>query len=188
MSKRILIFKGSPKKKGNSSTLADQAAEAAKKCGAEVIGFDLHTMKIQPCRACDACHTAVDRKCVIQDDMQLIYPECHRADAILIASPVYYFTLAAQVKLCIDRWYALETSHGNVLSGKPFGLILSYGDTDPYTSGAINAIRTMQDICRYFHSPLLDVVYGTGLEVGEIQAPSEWMEKAYRLGETLAKS
>ena len=67
----------------------------------------------------------------------------------MIASPIYWFTISAQTKLFIDRWYALESSQGSVLKGKQFGILLTYGDDDPYTSGAINAIRTFQDMFRY---------------------------------------
>ncbi len=84
-----------------------------------------------------------------------------RRHAILVASPVYWFTISAQTKLCIDRWYALQGSQGNELAHKKFGLILTYGDTDPYTSGAINAIRTFQDMIRYIDADSVGIVYGS---------------------------
>ncbi len=122
MAKRVMVFKGSPRKDGNSSTLAERAAEGARTAGAEVEVFSLHRMDIHPCDACDTCQeTGV---CVLKDDMQELYPKLTQADAIVVASPIYWFTLSAQTKLFIDRWYALQIPGGNELAGKKFGAIL----------------------------------------------------------------
>ncbi len=181
--KHVLVFKGSPRENGNSSTLADRAAEGAKAGGAEVEFFSLHGMDIHPCDACDICHeTGV---CVLKDDMQALYPKLTQADAIIIASPIYWFTMSAQTKLFIDRWYALESSQGNPLKGKPFGILLTYGDSDPYSSGAINAIRTFQDMFRYIGADLIGLVYGTAMDVGDALKQPDLMECAYMLGQKL---
>jgi multimeric flavodoxin WrbA len=180
MDKHILIFKGSPREKGNSSILADNAAEGAQAAGAEVETFSLHQMKIRPCDACDTCQeTGV---CVLKDDMQLLYPKLQEAEAILVASPIYWFTMSAQTKLFIDRWYALESSQGNALKGKKFGIILTYGDTDPYSSGAINAIRSFQDIFRYIGADIAGMVYGSASDEGDVLKQPELLERAYKLG------
>jgi multimeric flavodoxin WrbA len=185
MSKNVLILKGSPRERGNSATLADQAAAGAKAAGARVEAFYLHGMDIRPCDACDLC---VEKQggCVIEDDMQLLYPKLLQADAILIASPVYWFTFSAQTKLCIDRWYALETPKGNALAGKRIGIILTYADTDPYTSGGINAIRTFQDMFRYIRAEIVGFVYGAASNIGDVEKQPALMERAYQLGQQLA--
>jgi NAD(P)H-dependent FMN reductase len=126
--KYVLILKGSPREKGNSSLLADQVAAGARAAGAEVESFHLHSMDIRPCDACDACQ-GTDADCIIEDDMQLLYPKLRSADAIVVASPIYWFTMSAQTKLCIDRWYALQDPQGNALAGKQIGIVLTYGDT-----------------------------------------------------------
>ncbi len=56
---------------------------------------------------------------------RLLYPKLREADAIVIASPIYWFTMNAQTKLFIDRWYALESPQGNALKGKQFGILLT---------------------------------------------------------------
>jgi len=185
MAKRVLIFKGSPREGGNSSTLAERSAEGARAAGAEVEVFSLHRMDIRPCDGCDTCkETGV---CVLKDDMQALYPKLTQADAILIASPIYWFTFNAQTKLFIDRWYGLESSQGNPLRGKQFGLLLAYGDADPYSSGAINAIRTFQDMLRYLKADMSGLVYGTANDVGDVQKQPELMEQAYKLGEKMGR-
>jgi len=185
MNKTVLVFKGSPREKGNSSLLADNAAEGAKAVGAEVESFSLHRLDIHPCDACDICQeTGV---CVLKDDMQPLYTRMVEADAILIASPIYWFTMTAQTKLFIDRWYALQGTAGNQLEGKKFGIILTYGDTDVYTSGAINAIRTYQDMFHYIKADLTGLVYGTANDEGDVLTQPELMQQAYKLGEKLAR-
>jgi multimeric flavodoxin WrbA len=181
--KRILILKSSPRKRANSSLLADQVAAGARDAGAAVESFDLHVLNIRPCDGCDFCQGATE--CVINDDMQMLYPKLRSADAIVVASPIYWFTLSAQAKLCIDRWYALEGPDGSALAGKQFGLVLTYGDTDPYTSGAVNAIRTFQDMCRYLKADLAGIVYATGSDPGEIQSQPKVLERAFELGQRL---
>ncbi len=186
MSKQVLVFKGSPREKGNSSILAEKLLEGARNAGAHVESFSLQRMNIHPCDGCDTCReTGV---CVLADDMQMLYPKLRTADAIVIASPIYWFTFNAQTKLLIDRWYALEGSQGSALKGKRFGLLLTYGDIDPYSSGAINAIRTFQDMLRYLEAELAGIVYGTANDEGDVLSQSGLLEQAYKLGEKLACS
>jgi multimeric flavodoxin WrbA len=183
--KQILILKSSPRKRANSSLLADQVAAGARDAGAAVESFDLHAMNIRPCDGGDFCQGGTD--CVINDDMQMLYPKLRSADAIVIASPIYWFTLNAQAKLCIDRWYALEGLGGSALAGKQFGLVLTYGDVDPYTSGAVNAIRTFQDMCRYIKADVAGIVYAAALDPGEIQSQPKVLERAFELGQRLGR-
>jgi multimeric flavodoxin WrbA len=185
--KYVLILKGSPRENGNSSTLADRTAAGAKDAGAKVESYDLHKLNIRPCDACDICQGDGGGECIIDDDMQMLYPKLRAADAIVLASPIYWFTMSAQLKLCIDRWYALEGSGGMGLKGKQLGVLLAYGDTDLYKSGAINAIRTFQDLCRYEGTELVGMVYGSAMEAGEIQNQENVTEDAYNLGQRLGR-
>lgn len=183
--RQILILKSSPRKRANSSILADQVAAGARAAGAAVESFDLHSMSIRPCDGCDFCQGAAAAGCVINDDMQLLYPKLRAADAIVIASPIYWSNLSAQAKLCIDRWYALQEPDGHALTGKQLALVLTYGDSDPYTSGAVNAIRTFQDMCRYIKADLAGIVYGAASDPGEIRGQTKLLESAYQLGQQL---
>lgn len=182
MNNLVLVLKSSPRVSGNSNTLAGQLEAGAKEAGASVESFMLHDMDIRPCDACDECQdTGV---CVVKDDMQQIYPLLERADAIAIASPVYWFTISAQAKACIDRWYALSHSPGR-FRGKRFGFLLTYGDSDLYTSGGINAIHTFESMFRYIGAPIAGMVYGTAHKLGEAAAQPALMERAYKLGQLL---
>ncbi len=184
--KKIVIVKGSPRREGNSAVLAERLAEGARASGAQVESFYLHGMDIQGCDACDACHTEPYRGCAIGDDMQRLYPKLEDADAIVIASPVYWFTVSAQTKLFLDRCYALERPGGNAFKGKKIAIVMSYGDTDPFTSGAVNAFRTFQDAFHYIGADIAGWVYGSGSDPGEIRSDTAAMARAYELGKKLA--
>ena len=187
---RVLIVKGSPRENGNSAALADQVAAGAQAAGAEVEIVYLHGMDIQPCDACDFCQDAPDAGCVIQDDMQPLYPKVREADALVYASPIYWFTVSAQMKLFMDRCYALggesDYASEHALAGKRIGIVLTYGGDDPFDSGAINAIRTFQDTFNYVPADIVDIVYGYASDPGEVKGNHTLMQKAFQLGERLA--
>ena len=183
MGKNVLILKGSPRERGNSSVLADQLAAGAKSSGANVDSIYLHGLDIRACDACDLCEQG--NGCVINDDMQDLYPKIEAADAIVLASPVYWFTFSAQMKLCIDRCYAYQSNDWKEMQGKQYALILTYGDTDLYTSGGINAISTFETMCRFLNAEIAGMVYGTMSDVGDAEKQPELMEQAYKLGQKL---
>lgn len=185
MTLKLLILKGSPREKGNSAVLADQAAAGAIEAGAEVESVYLHGLDI---RACDGCDLCKEEKipCVIEDDMQPLYPKLMNADAFLLASPIYWFTYSAQLKLCIDRWYGMADLHPEAFKDKPFGIILTYGDTDLYTSGGINAIHTFESMCRYLEAPIAGMIYGSVSDPGDAEKQPGLMRAAYELGLNLA--
>lgn len=185
MSKKVLIIKGSPRKNGNSATLADQLALGARQHGADVESFSVHNLNIHPCDACDSCQET-NGVCVIQDDMHMLYPKIQQADILVLASPIYWFTMNAQLKLCIDRWYAFQPIRKEVWPGKKVGIILTYGDSDPYDSGAVNAIYTFQSMFRYLNVEIAGMVYGSASEIGDLEKKPELMQSAYQLGEKLA--
>jgi multimeric flavodoxin WrbA len=191
-SQQIVIVKGSPREVGNSAILAGQVAAGAEAAGAEVESFYLHGMDIQPCDACDSCQGAADMDCIIDDDMQILYPKLREVDAIVYASPIYWFTVSAQMKLFMDRCYGLgddiSEPEDHVLAGKRVGIVLTYGGDDPFDSGAVNAIRTFQDTFNYIPAEIVGIVYGAALEAGEIRKDQEVMGKAYELGNKLASA
>lgn len=186
MGNNVMIALGSPRKRGNSAALAAQVAAGARSRAAQVETFWLHGMDIKPCTACGGCRKKNHVDCVIQDDMQILYPKLRSADVIVIASPIYWFTFSAQTKLFMDRWYGLGDDRGYALSGKRFALLLSYADADPFSSGAVNALRTFQDALRFMKSELAGTVYGSASKAGEIRKNKPLMEEAYKLGRSIA--
>ena len=187
MTRKLLVLKGSPREKGNSAALATRAAAGAIDAGAAVDSIYLHAMDIRPCDGCDLCIEG-GVPCVIEDDMQALYPKLLEADSLLLASPIYWFTYAAQLKLCIDRWYGLWNTHKEAFRDKPVGIILTYGDTDLYTSGGINAIHAFESMFRFLHAPIIGMVYGSVSDPGDAEKQPELMQAAYQLGSRLVKA
>ncbi len=186
MTSNILIILGSPRKKGNSAILANQLAEGAANRGANVETVYLNSLKIKPCQGCEKCQDESFYGCAVEDDMNLLYSKLKSADAVVIASPVYWFNVSAQTKIFIDRLYAVGVGKKNIFKGKKFAILLSYADPDPFISGAVNALRSFQDICSYLEATIEGMVYGRANKAGEIKEQTDVMEQAYLLGRNLA--
>ena len=184
--KKILVLLGSPRRKGNSAILAEKIAAGAKAAGAAVETLYLHGLSIAPCKACMACQKPGSKGCSIDDDMQPIYRKMLEADAWVLASPVYWFTMSAQLKLWMDRCFALPAYGKDPFAGKRIALALAYGGEDPFDSGCVNALRTFQDAYRYAGAEIVGMVYGSAMEAGDIKANRALMKEARELGRTLA--
>ncbi|OPY07634.1 MAG: putative NAD(P)H-dependent FMN-containing oxidoreductase YwqN [Syntrophaceae bacterium PtaB.Bin038] len=184
-SKKVLVLLGSPRRKGNSAVLAGAIAAGARAAGAAVETLYLHGLTIAPCKACMACRKPRSKGCSIDDDMQPIYRKMLKADAWVLASPVYWFTLSAQLKLWMDRCFALPAYGKDPFAGRRIALALAYGGEDPFDSGCVNALRTFQDAYRYAGAEIVGMVYGSALEAGDIKANRALMKEARALGRKL---
>lgn len=101
----ILVLVGSPRKDGNTEKLADAFIEGALKNGNNITKIELRKLKINGCLGCRYC-LSHEGKCVQRDDMDKIYPLIDNADMIVFATPVYFYTMSAQIKAVVDRLYA----------------------------------------------------------------------------------
>ena len=183
--KRVLVLLGSPRRKGNSGILAGKIAEGAKAAGAGVDTVFLHGLKISPCRACFDCQKPKSRGCSIRDDMQPLYRRMLNADAWVLASPVYWFTMSAQMKLWMDRCLAFGAYAKDPFEGKRIAVAMSYGGEDPFDSGCVNALRTFQDAYNYVGAKMVGMVYGSAMEAGDIKANKALLKEAKELGKSL---
>ncbi len=183
--KKALVLLGSPRRKGNSAILAEAIAGGAKAAGAALETVFLHPLSIASCRACYACQKPKSKGCAIDDDMQPIYRKMLEADAWVIASPVYWFTMSAQTKLWMDRCLAFGAYAKDPFEGKRIALAMSYGAEDPFDSGCVNALRTFQDAYRYVGAEIVGMVYGSAMEPGDIRANKALVKEAKELGKKL---
>ena len=182
----ILVLLGSPRKKGNSALLAEQIIKGAESAGATTESVFLHGLNISPCRSCYACQKKGSAGCAVDDDMQPLYRKMLQAEAWVIASPVYWFSMSAQTKLWMDRCFALPAYRENPFAGKRIAVAMTYGDTDPFASGCVNALRTFQDAYRYAGAKIVGMVYGSAMAAGEIASNTALLEEAAALGGKLA--
>jgi multimeric flavodoxin WrbA len=125
---KILILNGSPHLDGPTSDMARAFAEGAKEAGHEVASVNVAHKNIRGCMACEYCRNKEKGICAQKDDMLEIYPAILSSDMIVFASPIYYFTLSAQLQAVIHRTYSIDVPK-NV---KKVALIMSSGSKFVY--------------------------------------------------------
>lgn len=186
---KVLFITSSWRKNSNSSCLAAHAAEGAEKNGHDVTTVNIARLNIGPCRACMVCQKNKSGRCVQQDDMDQFYPLLEEADVLIFASPVYWFNLCGQIKQFIDRCYAVAGKEmpdgGTCLGRKKIGLVLAHEGDDPFDSGGINAIRSIQDTCSYAGATFAGALYGCANAEGEAARNAALLEKARAYGAAL---
>lgn len=125
---KILILNGSPHLNGPTSDMVNAFAKGAQETGHTVSVINVAHKNIHGCMACEYCHGKGNGECAQKDDMQEIYPEILSADMVVFASPIYYFTLSAQLQSVIHRTYAI----GIPKNVKKTALIMSSGSKFVY--------------------------------------------------------
>lgn len=125
MSKKVLILSGSPRKGGNSDMLCDEFMRGAADAGNEVEKIRVSEKKVAPCIGCYHCSDH-GGECVYKDDMAEILQKMIDADVLVLSSPVYFYSIDAQLKAVIDRTVARWLEVRN----KEFYYIATMADTD----------------------------------------------------------
>lgn len=183
----ILVISASPRKNANSDLLADRLIAGAEAGGAQVEKIRLRELAINYCKACDACQKSVEAPCVQKDDMNALLPKLRAADVLVFASPIYFFTLSGQLKVFLDRTYALGGADDwSALSGKKCVTLFTYADANPMYSGVSNAYRTFQDACLFLGLTDAGCLHATCGAAGEIANNANILQEAEALGRKLA--
>lgn len=175
MSKKVLILSGSPRKNGNSDMLCDAFAKGAAEAGHTVEKIRVAEKNIGYCRACYACRgTGV---CAVRDDMAEVLQKMIDADVLVLASPVYFYSIDAQLKALIDRTVARWLEVKN----KEFYYIVTAADGEEAAAETtIACFRGYADCVE--GAKEMGILYGMGVyEKGEIR-DTPAMEKAYAMG------
>ena len=141
---KVLILQGSPRANGNTAWMAEEYKKAAEAAGHEVTLVNVARKKIAGCLACEYCHSKGEGACVQKDDMQEIYPLLAEAEVLVLASPIYYFTLSAQIQAPIQRFYSMMKP----ASVKKTALLLSSYSPDVYDA-AIAEYKLIAGFCGY---------------------------------------
>jgi len=179
MSKRIVVLSGSPRKDGNTARLTEAFIEGAEAAGKEISLFRVAGLQIGGCRGCGHCFKN-QGVCIQQDDMQPILDALRKADALVLASPVYYFSVSAQLKLVIDRFFALLEIG---MAVQRAALLMTCGDSSE--DAAAPSISMFRQICEYQKWEEAGIIIAPSLHSpGEIEGRAE-LEQAKRLGERM---
>jgi multimeric flavodoxin WrbA len=176
MIKKVLVLSASPRKGGNSDSLCDQFMLGTKEAGNQVEKIFLRDKKINHCIGCGTCK-GNGGNCVQKDDMAEVLDKMIAADVIVMATPVYFYTMNGQMKTLIDRTYSGYTE----ISNKEMYFIVTAADSRKQAME-----RTLEGF-RGFTSCLSGarekgVIYGTGAwNMGDIKG-SKAMTQAYEMG------
>ncbi len=179
MAKKILILSASPRKHGNSDILSDEFAKGATEAGNQVEKIFIMGKKINYCRGCEVCDST--HQCIQDDDMDEILEKMVQADVIVLASPVYFYTIDGQMKTLIDRTVPRYME----ISNKEFYYIITAADTN---------ISNMQKAIECFRGFTMDCLSGSvergillGLGIwhkGEVEK-TRYIEEAYTMGKNV---
>ena len=174
--KNVLVISSSPRRGGNSDALADEFLKGALKSGKAAEKIFLADKKIAYCTGCGACGST--GTCVINDDMRKILDKMIEADVIVLATPVYFYSMCAQLKTLIDR----TVPKYNDIAGKEFYFILTAADTDArMMSRTLEALRGFTEDCLPA-SKECGVIMGLGVwRKGEIEG-NPALKEAYEAG------
>ena len=184
---KVLGIYGSPRKNGNTDQLLDRALEGAESAGAEVSRISVRDLKISGCIECGGCDKT--GKCVVEDDMQKVYPLLEEANVIFLASPIFFYGMTAQVKALVDRCQAMWS--GRMLNKTPEerktydsgrGYLIAVGATR-----GKNLFEGVQLEAKYFYDAL-DMSYEGGIFFRSLEKRTavketpETLQEAFNLG------
>ena len=150
---KILILQGSPRANGNTAWMAEEYKKAAEAAGHNVTLVNVARKKIAGCLACEYCHGKGNGACIQQDDMQELYPLMAEAEVLVLAAPIYYFTLCAQIQAPIQRMYCVNAP----AKVTKMALLMS-----SYSPGVYDGAKAeYRDICNYWNVKDTGIVTAT---------------------------
>ncbi|HEY4743304.1 MAG TPA: flavodoxin family protein [Desulfuromonadaceae bacterium] len=135
---KIVALLGSPRSNGTSATIARHLLQTAADLGAQTRLFELNRLTYRGCQGCYTCKTKLDR-CVLADDLAEVLAAVQEADAVVLASPVYYGDITSQLKGFIDRTFSYlvpdyrTNPQPSRLTPKKLAFVLTQGRPDEGT-------------------------------------------------------
>lgn len=181
MSKNIIILNGSPRMNGNTSTLVKEFTKGAEESGNTVTTFFLDSMNINGCKGCFRGGANSESPCVQKDDMDKIYPVYKEADVVVLASPLYYWTISGQLKTAFDRLFAVAECDANYANPQKDAVLLMAAEGNGYEE----TIYWYERLIKHIHwNDLGKVLVGGVMGIDDIKGNPE-LVKAYELGKSI---
>ena len=173
--KKVLVLSSSPRKGGNSDLLCDAFAKGAKEAGHAVTKIRVADKKVGFCTGCYACQKT--GTCVIKDDAATILKKMMAADVIVFASPVYFYSVCAQLKALFDRSVVFYPN----ITDKDYYFLMTMAEEDAaMAEGTVKAMQGFLDC--YEGSTLKGTLVAHGVyEKGAIKG-TKFLEKAHKMG------
>jgi len=190
---KIIAIYGSPRRKGNTATLLQRAVEGARDGGAEVEEIVLRDLKMSPCLEIYGCKNAGE--CRLKDDFQTARDQILASQGLMLASPVFFYTVSAHTKILMDRFqslwvkkYWIDKKHNGQPATPRKGLFISVGATKgkKLFDGILLSLKYFFDVIDMeLWKPLL--YRGLDFE-GDVLKFPEYLDEAYEAGKEFAKT
>lgn len=181
MSKKIMILNGSPRRKGNTSALIESFTKGAKDSGNSVTEFFLDEMDIHACKGCFGGGKNPDSPCAQKDDMDKIYPVYKEADLVVLATPLYYWTISGQLKCAFDRLFAVAECDPDCRNPKKESVLLMAAEGHGFEETLYWYDRLEKHLG---WKSIGKVLCGGVMAVGDIAEKPE-LQEAYELGKSI---
>ena len=183
MSKKIIVLNGSPRPKGNTSSLVAEFVRGAEEVDSEVKVFLLDKMNIHGCKGCFGGGKNPESPCVQKDDMDKIYPAYREADIVVLATPLYYWNFSGQLRTAFDRLFAVAECDSNYRNPKKDSVLLMAAEG----YGFDDALSYYQNLMKHLGwTELGHVLAGGVMKVGDIKDNPK-LKEAYELGKSINK-
>lgn len=175
--KNCLVISSSPRLGSNSALLCQQLIKGANEAGHQTSLILLKEKKILPCVACDGCRKT--HQCVLQDDMEEILTQMLKADVLVLASPVYFYSINSLMKTLIDRCF----SKYQMMKDKELIFILTAADDVSKIKRALDPLQGFTDCLD--HAKVKAIVYGDQSGAKESIRSHVAYQYAYEIGKAL---
>ncbi len=179
--KNIVILNGSPREQGNTAALIQAFTEGAQRAGHQVTEFFLDRMDIHGCKGCFGGGKDPEHPCVQRDDMEKIYTAYKAADIVVLASPLYYWTISGQLKCAFDRLFAVAESTPDLKNPKKECVLLMAAEGSRFDT-TLHWYDHLEE--RMGWKSLGKVLCGGVMEAGDIAGKPE-LEQARKLGASI---
>lgn len=179
---KAIAIVGSPRKNGNTEILARHTLKAIEEAGLDTELIRLAGLEIKPCTACDACKK--QEQCTINDDLWPIYNKMKAADAIILASPVYFSSATPEIKALMDRTGYIALWNGKVFAGKVGGpLVVGEREGQNFT---IAQLAYWFYYCGCFVPGSTGWNNAFGAEKGDVNKDEQGLDVAWNFGKNVA--
>lgn len=168
MAKKVVVISSSPRKGGNSDTLCDEFVRGAADGGNKVTKYFLEDMEFGSCKACLSCKTP-ERECYQEDEISIILDDMMKADVIVYATPIYYYSMNGTLKRFFDRCYPIFYH----LENKDYYIITAVGSSNG------NALTGIRDFISFSKNPTEKAVFTV---VGDVSNQEDIKSEVYLAG------
>lgn len=182
--KRILVITGSPRKNGNSSTLAESFIKGATEAGHQITRYDAASKEIKSCIGCNNCFSKENMACIFKDDFNELATFIMQSDIIVFVTPLYWFTYTAKLKAAIDKFYSLLIGDKPEAKNKEAILLAVCGDERIAEFDTLIQQHKMMITANKWTEIGQLLVPGV-LAKGDISNKVEYLAKAEKLGRSI---